>query len=82
MFKTSTIYFTGSSQLNKDFFFLFFLIFVTPSEIYIHMSAYRQVLSFVLISITQTPQTVCITPLNDSEAASGISKNNNKNKHF
>lgn len=38
------------------------------------MAAYRQVLSFVLIGITQTPQTVCITPLNDSEAASGIKK--------
>lgn len=38
------------------------------------MAAYRQVLSFVLIGITQTPQTVCINPLNDSEAASGIKK--------
>lgn len=35
MFKTNTSYFTGSSQLNKDFFF----IFVTPSEMYIHMAA-------------------------------------------
>lgn len=49
MFKTSTSYFTGSSQLNKDRFFVVFFIFVTPSEIYIHMAAYRQVLSFVFI---------------------------------
>lgn len=51
MFKTSTSYFTGSSQLNKDRFVFFLLVFllVTPSEIYIHMAAYRQVLSFVFI---------------------------------
>lgn len=70
MLKTNTSYFTGSSQLNKRFFF----IFVTPSEIYIHMAAYRQFLSFDFISITLNQQTVCITPLYDSEAASGILK--------
>lgn len=71
MLKTNTSYFTGSSQLNKRFFF----IFVTPSEIYIHMAAYRQFSFFwIFLSITLNRQTVCITPLYDSEAASGILK--------
>jgi len=58
MLKTNTSYFTGSSQLNKRFFFF---VFVTPSEIYIHMAAYRQFLSFEFLSVTSNWQTVCIT---------------------
>lgn len=59
MLKTNTSYFTGSSQLNNRFFFF---IFVTPSEIYIHMAAYRHFLSSDFLSITLHRQTVCVTP--------------------
>lgn len=38
------------------------------------MAAYRQYLSFDFLSITLNQQTVCITPLYDSEATSGILK--------
>lgn len=72
MLKTNTSYFTGSSQLNKRFFFF---IFVTPSEIYIHMAAYRQFLSFDF-SFNNIKSTDCMRHpfCNNSEAASGISK--------
>lgn len=69
MLKTNTSYFTGSSQLNNRFFFF---VFVSPSEIYIHMAAYRQFLSFDFLLITLHRQTVCITP--NSEATTGILK--------
>lgn len=64
MLKTNTSYFTGSSQLNKRF--------LTPSEIYIHMAAYRQFLSFLFLSITSKIDKLYASPLlYDSEAASG-----------
>lgn len=61
MLKTNTSYFTGSSQLNKIFFFI--LIFVTPSEIYIHMAAYKQIYLFFCTfwdSFSDTISTDCM----------------------